>query len=129
MMRRRTETIGESIETLSRLEQRYRHQPQELRIKALRLLKENPSRTIKQVADLLGRSGRTLQRWWRTYRQQGLEGLLQVGQAGGKKPIKIGHNGLLKLQERLQKEGFADLKEVQHWIAECFWVDYSLSAV
>ena len=42
-MPRRTKTISESFETLYRLERQYRHQPQELRIKALRLLKEDPS--------------------------------------------------------------------------------------
>lgn len=63
-MRRRTGTIPESLQTL--LERQYRHKPQELRLKALRLLKEHPPWTLKHVAELVGRSERTLQRWWRT---------------------------------------------------------------
>ncbi len=57
---------------------------------ALRLLKEHPEWTLKQVAELLGRSVRTLYRWWRSYREGGLEGLLQVKRGGGQRPVKIG---------------------------------------
>lgn len=128
-MRHREGTIRESLATLQRLERQYRHQPQELRLVALRLLKGDPSRTLQEVAALLGRSSRTLQRWWSTYRHQGLTGLLQVSKGGGQKPVRIGEAGLEELQQRLQQNGFADLKEIQRFLHERFGESYSLSGV
>jgi transposase len=128
-MSARERTIRESLETLVQLERRYRDRPQELRLKALRLLKEHPEWSLEEVASLLGRSLRTLQRWWRAYRQGGLERLLQVGRRGGKKPLKIGSQGLRELQKKLQEDGFSDLKEAQRWLKERFGVHYSLSGV
>jgi transposase len=128
-MRHREGTILESLATLQRLERRYRHKPQELRLKALRLLQEDPSLTLQEVAALLGRSYRTLQRWWSTYRRQGLTKLLQVSQGGGQKPVKIGEAGLKQLQQRLQTDGFADLKEIQRFLKERFGKSYSISGV
>jgi len=128
-MRTRTGEISESLGTLQELERRYCNRPQELRIKALRLLKEHPEWTLKQVAELLGRSVRTLYRWWRSYREGGLEELLQVKRGGGQRPVKIGEAGLQELQRKLQEDGFADLKEAQKWLEERFGVHYSLSGV
>lgn len=128
-MRHREGTIRESLATLQRFERQYRHKPQELRLKALRLLKEDPSRTIQEVAALLGRSYRTLQRWWSTYRHQGLTRLLQVSKGGGQKPVRIGKAGLEELECRLQQNGFADLKEIQRFLQERFGESYSLSGV
>jgi transposase len=128
-MRHREGTIRESLATLQDLEQEYRHPPQELRVKALRLLKEQPERTLQQVAALLGRSYRTMQRWWSIYRHPGLKQWLQIGQTGGKRPPKLSLQGLHQLQARLQTEGFADLKEVQHFLQEQAGVHYSLPGV
>jgi len=128
-MRHREGTILESLATLQRLERKYRHKPQELRLKALRLLKEEPSRTLKEVAALLGRSHRTLQRWWSIYRHHGLNQVLQVSQGGGQKPVKIGEDGLKQLHQRLKTDGFADLKEIQRFLKERFGKSYNLSGV
>lgn len=128
-MRRRTGTIHESLETLCHLERRYRNKPQELRLKALRLLAEHPDWTLQQVADLLGRSLRTLQRWWKIYQQEGLDGLLHIRKGGGKRPVRIGEEGLRELDQRLHQDGFSDLKEIQRFIAKRFGVHYSLSGV
>lgn len=97
-MRRRTGTIGESQKSLLQLEREYRHQPQELRLKALRLLKEHPEWSLQQVADLLGRSLRTVQRWWKTYQQEGIEGLLEFSKGGGKRPVRLREEGLRELE-------------------------------
>lgn len=128
-MRHREGTITEELATLQHLEQQYRHQAQELRLKALRLLQEDPARTLQQVAALLGRSYRTMQRWWSIYHHQGLKQLLQIGKAGGKRPPKLSVRGSKKLQTKLQQDGFADLKEVQQFLREQVGVDYSLPGV
>jgi len=128
-MRRRRGIIHENLETLRCLEHRYRNKPQELRLKALRLLVEHPDWTLQQVANLLGRSLRTIQRWWKTYQQEGLDGLLYIRKGGGQRPVRIGEEGLKELQQKLQEDGFADLKEAQKWLEERFGVHYSLSGV
>jgi transposase len=128
-MLHREGTIQESLATLQRLERKYRHKPQEMRLKALRLLKEEPCRSLQEVAALLGFSHRTLQRWWSTYRHQRLTKLLKVSQGGGQKPVRIGKDGLEELKSRLQQDGFVDLKEIQRFLKERFGQSYSLSGV
>ena len=48
---------------------------------------------------------------------------------GGQKPLKIGEAGLKRLQQRLQTDGFADLKEIQRFLQEQLGASYSLSRV
>ena len=55
--------------------------------------------------------------------------MLQVKRGGGQRPVKIGEAGLEGLQQKLQEDGFVDLKEAQRWLEERFGVHYSLSGV
>src|SRR5687768_3664466 len=71
MARPRTVTV---IEDLDPIETRYRGKPEQIRIRALRLLKEDPARTHREVAQILGLSKPTIDRWWGIYRRSGLEG-------------------------------------------------------
>lgn len=128
-MRTRSGTIKESLTKLQRFERRYRNQPQELRIKALRLIKEHANWTNEQVGNLLGRSKVTVQRWWNSYQRRGLKGLLDIGKAGGKRPSRLDPIPLGQLQKRLQEEGFLDLKEAQRYLADELGVHYSYSGV
>ena len=128
-MRTRSGTIKESLTSLQRYERRYRNQPQELRIKAMRLIKEHSNWTNEQVAKLLGRSKVTVQRWWNNYQHRGLEGLLDIGKAGGKRPSRLDPLPLQQLEKRLQGEGFLDLKQAQRYLADEFGVEYSYSGV
>ncbi len=114
--------VQEDLQTIRRLEQEYRHRPQRLRIGALRLLKEDSSRTLAGMAGLLGISRRHLSRWWNQYRRQGMEGVWQMKQMGGRKPVRIGKERLGELQERLRQSGFLSLKEVQAYIEKRFGV-------
>jgi transposase len=126
-MRIKKGEVKENLETLKEWEKRCRNKPS-VRIKALRLLKEHPQWTLKQVASLLGRSERTLQRW-KSYQKEGLSGLLKVRKAGGQRPVKIGPAGLKELHQKLKEDGFCDLKEAQRWLKERFGVSYTLSGV
>lgn len=126
-MRLRRGTIKESVKDLQRFERRNRNRPQELRVKVLRLIKEHPEWTNEQVAKVSGRSKTTVQRWWDGYQRLGLEGLLEIGKAGGQRPSRLDLDQMEHLQERLKGEGFLDLKEVQRYLAEEFGVGYSYS--
>jgi len=121
--------VKESLGRLRQLEQQYRQKPQELRVRALRLLKAHPGWTMDQVAEVLGRSARTLYRWWGRYQRTGLSGALEVGQVGGKRPSRLSAGQLQQLQKRLQQEGFADLYEAQRFVVEQFGVHYSYTGI
>ncbi len=128
-MRMRSGTIKESLTDLHRYERQYRNQPQELRIRAMRLIKEHSNWTNEQVANLIGRSKVTVQRWWNSYQHRGLKGLLEIGKAGGKRPSRLDPISLEQLQKRLQGEGFLDLKQAHRYLADEFGVEYSYSGV
>ena len=128
-MRIRSGTIKESLNSLQRLEGKHRHRRQEHRVKVLRLLKEYPSWTLQHVASLVGRSPRTVYRWWHCYQRQGLKGLLDIGKAGGERPSRLNPSQIEQLQKQLKGEGFVDMKQAQRYLADEFEVDYSLSGV
>ena len=68
--------IRESEEDLLDLEKKHRSTHLSHRLRMLRLLKSETSKSIQQAADMLGYSWRQCQRWITTYRQEGLDALL-----------------------------------------------------
>jgi hypothetical protein len=95
----------------------------------LRLLKENPSRTFNDVSALTGCSERTIQRWWATYQEEGIEGLIEVKARGGKKPKRIAPPQLQALQQKTRVDGFSKLQEAQVWLHEQHGIRYSRSGM
>jgi DNA-binding CsgD family transcriptional regulator len=77
MPRKRDTTINESLEELQTLEKRYRGKPEAVRIAVLRLMKEDEKRGIEDVALLAGVSTPTVKRWWRAYREGGVETMMK----------------------------------------------------
>ena len=126
---KRSYPIKENVKYLLRMEKRYQNKAEEIRIKAIRLLKENRDLKLADVAKLLGRSDRTLQRWWQAYKQEGLQKVMQLKPRGGRRPIRIGEKGLEELNQKLQEESFSNLKEIQMFLKERYGVDYSISQV
>jgi hypothetical protein len=68
--------IPESAEDLQGLEQAERRTGRSDRVRMLRLLKGSTVPNVTQAAAVLGYTVRTLQTWWRAYRDGGLPGLL-----------------------------------------------------
>jgi DNA-binding CsgD family transcriptional regulator len=62
-------TITESIEHLKKLETELEGTPTAPIITMLRLLREDPSRTLIDIAKMLRKSERTVRRWWEQYSQ------------------------------------------------------------
>src|SRR3954471_5775484 len=93
--------IPESAEDLQGLEQAERRTGRSDRVRMLRLLKSSTVPNVTQAAAVLGYTVRTLQTWWRAYRDGGLPGLLpslrpagrrervtaEAGQGGGREGI------------------------------------------
>ncbi len=129
MARPRKELVRESLQELNALEERYRSSPLEARIRVVRLMKEEPTQTIPQIAEKAGCSERSAHRWWNQYRKAGLDGLLEERkreQAGGKAGLdRIAD----ELAVKLRNEELGTLKEIQEWLASSHGVSYTIKGI
>lgn len=128
MARQRSTHIQESLEFLLNLERHYRGESQEPRIKMLRSLKEDPTRTLEEAAALAGASGRSANRWWQQYQKSGVDGLLARRSSAASNGT-IGRNELEELRAKLQSGELITLNDVQAWLRERFGLAYSLKGV
>lgn len=121
--------IRESREEIDEFIRSYHGQPQEQRLEMLRLLVAEPSRTLADVAASLGRSERSVERWWETYARDGLAALLAVGRAGGRRPRRITPEVLHDLRIKLETDGFSGIDSARDWLEERYGVTYSRSGI
>ncbi|NEQ39060.1 MAG: helix-turn-helix domain-containing protein [Okeania sp. SIO3I5] len=100
------------------------------KIQALYLFKIGQVVTVKDLAVTLGVNRITVQRWLRQYRKEGLRGLLQVKQSGGRKPA-ISAEARDKLEKLLNDpdNGFQSYGEIQKWLQEEYNINASYKAV
>ncbi|MGB3511534.1 MAG: helix-turn-helix domain-containing protein [Microcoleaceae cyanobacterium] len=100
------------------------------KIQTLYLFKIGQVTTVKELAVTLGVNRITVQRWLRQYRSQGLAGLLEVKQSGGRKPA-IPPDARAGLQKRLNDpdNGFKSYGEIQEWLQEEYNINASYKAV
>jgi hypothetical protein len=128
MPRKRSDRIEESIEIILALEKRYRGRAQETRLKMLRLLKEDPARTLNDVGSMIGCSERSVHRWLKEYQMVGLNKMLE--QCGAEEQrLRIGPQELEELRSKLRSGGIGTLNEIQGWLKDEFGVEYSLKAI
>jgi DNA-binding CsgD family transcriptional regulator len=129
MARQRRTQIQESLDFLQSLEQHYKGEPVEARIRVLRILKEDPSRTLELAARLAGCSERSVYRWWSHYQARGIEGILSNRRSSTPAQNRIGRNEVDELKQMLQTGELATLHDVQSWLETRFGVRYSLKGV
>ena len=99
------------------------------RIQALYLLKVGKVKTLKDLAEVLGRDVVTLYRWFQKYKLQGLNGLLEVKRGQGKKPA-IPKEVMEQLKQRLEDtEEFKTYQEIRVWLKEVYGVEASYKVV
>ena len=100
------------------------------KIQALYLFKIGQVATVTELAVTLGVNRITVQRWLRQYRKDGLPGLLQVKQNGGRKPA-IPVEARDRLEKRLNDpdNGFQSYGEIQTWLQEEYNINASYKAV
>ena len=100
------------------------------KIQALYLFKIGQVATVKELAITLGVNRITGQRWLRQYRREGIPGLLQVKQSGGRKPA-IPTEARDNLEKRLNDpdNGFQSYGEIQTWLQEEYNINASYKAV
>lgn len=120
------ELITESEQDLLDREKPLRGSALESRVKMLRLLKSGAYRSQLRLAEALGYSPRQLRRWWKAYREGGLEALLleEDKARGGKKKERITEEALRALEERMKAGEIARLEEARRFLEERFGIRY-----
>lgn len=116
--------IDESSPELADLERSHRGQPTESRLKMLRLLKDETYRSRRQLADVLGYCERQLGRWFDTYREGGLDALLDLGQPGGSSE-NVTDAAWQALEEKMKAGQIAHLEEARRYLEEEHGITYA----
>jgi len=114
--------IKESIEELKDLQKKVSHRRFVLRIQMLIFLKEYPRKPLKEIAKILHLHYDTLKKWWKKYKEGGLEGLLEWKVKGY--PGKMKEEQLKEFEKELNEKGFRSQKEMMKWIYERFGIKY-----
>lgn len=108
--------IAESVEQLKILMKQQKTGLGYAKIQTLYLLKIKAVETINHLAVIVGRGESTLHRWLKTYREGGLEKLLEEPQKTGRRK-KLSVETVAQLQEELSEpEGFSSYNEVKLWL-------------
>lgn len=131
--------ITESVEELKQALKRQKKGADKERVQWLYLLKSQQAQTMKQVAQLLGKSRVTVQRWAKKYREGGMKELLNQKPKSGR-PSQLPEWAKKAREKKLQEEqGFESYSEIRDWLEENLgivasyktvhhWVHYRLKA-
>ncbi len=110
--------ITEDQEKLKKLEKRHRYSHLFHRAKMLRLLKSGECANLGQAAEALGYSWRQCQRWFATYREGALEGLL-VSRVDERGPRELVTQEAFEELEGAMKEGeIATIAQAHRFLLE-----------
>jgi DNA-binding CsgD family transcriptional regulator len=112
MARKRTGAVTESLEQLFRLEEKFLGKPVEKRIRMLTMLKKEPRRPLEEVALLIGIPAPTIKRWWRIYKEEGIDALIYPKQR--KRPSE--DQVFLELKKKLISAELRSLDDVRTWL-------------
>jgi transposase len=128
-MKRKLPHIDHSREELHQLLKAERDVQKRQRLQALYLLASRQAKTRLAVAELLGVHRHSVGTWLEWYEQGGLEGLLTIKKAPGKKPL-ASPEVVEALKERLHHpEGFRAYGEIQAYLAQEHGVSMAYSSV
>jgi transposase len=118
--------IVETQEQLLEREKSLRGSALENRVKMLRLLKSSAYPSQLRLAKALGYSPRQIRRWWKTYREDGLQALLEdkthLRWANNKE--RVSPEALVALEEKMKAGQIARLEEVRVFLEEHFGIHY-----
>jgi transposase len=123
MSRPLTLFIRETADELKQLMHAQQKAKLKERVQALYLLKQGRAKTLKDLADILGRSRSTIEYWLTRYRTEGLLGLVAWNYGDGRPPA-ISEAVLAELREPLsQPHGFKSHGEIQRWLKEHYGLE------
>ena len=115
--------ILEEDATLRQRETGARGTPAAPRLQMLRLLKSGEATTLPQVAALVGYSPRQVERWWQTYRTQGLATLARVYHPAGK-PAQLSEEAWTGLSVELEAGRIVGQEDARRYLEETWGVRY-----
>ena len=121
--------IRESEEELKKLLRIQTQASKRERLRALYLHRTGQAKKRRQMAAILGCAESTVYRWFKTYQNQGLEGLLAI-RTSSRRPPKISAQADQGLQKQLAKRaGLGSYGEIQSWQAKQHQLEAAYSTV
>jgi transposase len=126
-MSRQQTDIQESYARLSELQKAQESKRSRARVQMLMLLHDNPERSLSDVAREIGVAERSVIRWWRTYREGGLDALLETRHRG--RPSRLHAVGIDEIRTKIAAEGMGGLEEIRGWLSAEYGLEYSRSGV
>ena len=109
-------TIVEDEEKLRELEKRHRYGHLSHRVRMLRLLKSGECSSLGEAAESLGYSWRQCQRWFATYRRDGLSELL-VSRVGERGPSElVTEEAFSEMEEAMKRGEIATLSQAHRFL-------------
>ena len=122
--------VIESRETLEALLHQEKHVRRRERLQFLYWYKTGQATTRQALGKLLNRSQFAIGHWIKTYRTQGLNGLLHLNYRGGNLAPSIPVEVQAQLKEKLaQPEGMIGYKAIQGWLKETQGLEVPYSTV
>jgi transposase/DNA-binding CsgD family transcriptional regulator len=128
MANKRITNIQEDLSTLKSLEREYAGSSNASRIKFLHLLKANPAHPFDLLAEKVGTSLSTIQRWRTLYEEGGLDALLGLKKMRGRQK-RMSHAAQRQLGDEFARGELETLKDVQDWLCSELGLAYSISGV
>jgi transposase len=108
--------IEEDPQELEKLEKRHRYSHLFHRVKMLRLLKSEECSNLGEAAEALGYSRRQCQRWFVTYRKEGLDELL-VSRVSERGPTEIiTQEAFQELEEAMKRGEIATIAQAHRFL-------------
>ena len=112
------QVIKEDPRELEKLEKHHRYTHLFQRVRMLRLLKSGECSNLGEAADALGYSWRQCQRWFATYRQDGLQELLKsrVEERGRQELVTL--EAFEELQEAMKRGEISTISQAHQFLSE-----------
>jgi transposase len=117
------QAITESVAELRENEQSVRGTAAAPRVQMLRLLKSGEATNGPDVATLVGYRPRHIQRWWQTYRTDGLAALVRVYHPAGK-PAQLTEEAWAGLQIEWEAGRIGGQEDARRYLADTWGVHY-----
>jgi transposase len=92
------------------------------RLQMLRLFKLGQAKSLAAAAQLLGVTCRSVQTWWKLYRQQGLSGLLAYTPT---RQIRLSSEQQQALLAEAATGAFSTINEMARWVEQQFCISYT----
>jgi transposase len=94
------------------------------RVRMLRFLKSGQLSTLEECAVILGYNVRQLKRWWKQYKEQGLQQLTQPASYPGK-PSKLTEEAWNDLENEMCAGRISSLRDAQIYLKDRWGITYS----